>query len=405
MTSFIRPSSRYSTYDSRSSTTSSHFSDPSSSSEFNHKPSGSSSRALVKAKPSDLSRTRGGTGKSSKTDPSLTTMVRKLMEKKSALTTKPKSGANQTAGLLIPADFIAEDLKKNARRATGLSALQKKLFGKPSSSEKTKGKEVKALTEVKGNTRTLAMVLRSERELLNMNKEMESEIAELKLLFEEKNKEVEKLKDLCLNQREEIKSLKSAILFPDVMNSQLQGLLEKQGSELTQAKQVIPALQKQVSSLTGQLQSLAEDLAEVKADKRAKSSLQDHGNSPRTPTHSAINSWELSSDELTIPGSPDDLLLKDLNPCLTPRNAKSRSREFECTGSGSLYDESFSEEDEIQVYPVTDSNGYGRKLFKSSDICQNSIKKDMTNEASRRSNESKSTYRNHMTMNHHKLLV
>lgn len=74
---------------------------------------------------------------------------------------------------------------------------------------------------------------------------------------------MEKLKDLCLNQREEIKSLKSAILFPDVMNSQLQELLEKQGSELTEAKQVIPALQKQVSSLTGQLQSLAEDLAEV----------------------------------------------------------------------------------------------------------------------------------------------
>ncbi|KAI9124065.1 hypothetical protein K1719_005365 [Acacia pycnantha] len=157
MTSFIKPSSRHSTYDSRSPTTSSHFSDPSSPSEFNHKPSGSTSRALVKAKPSDLARTKGGTGKSSKTDPSMTTMVRKLMEKKSALMTKPKSGANQTVGLLIPTDFIAEDLKKNARRATGLSALQKKLFKKPLSSEKTKGKEVK------GNTRTLAAVLRSER--------------------------------------------------------------------------------------------------------------------------------------------------------------------------------------------------------------------------------------------------
>lgn len=75
--------------------------------------------------------------------------------------------------------------------------------------------------------------------------------------------QVEKLKDLCLNQREEIKALKSAILFPDVMNSQLNELVEKQGSELRQAKQVIPALQKQVTSLTGQLQCLAEDLAEV----------------------------------------------------------------------------------------------------------------------------------------------
>lgn len=74
---------------------------------------------------------------------------------------------------------------------------------------------------------------------------------------------MEKLKDLCLRQREEIKELKSAILFPDVMNSQLHELVEKQGSELKQAKQVIPALQKQVTSLTGQLQTLAEDLAEV----------------------------------------------------------------------------------------------------------------------------------------------
>lgn len=74
---------------------------------------------------------------------------------------------------------------------------------------------------------------------------------------------MDKLKDLCLRQREEIKSLKNAILFPDVMNSQLQEMLEKQGSELKQTKQVIPNLQRQVTSLTGQLQCLAEDLAEV----------------------------------------------------------------------------------------------------------------------------------------------
>lgn len=66
-----------------------------------------------------------------------------------------------------------------------------------------------------------------------------------------------------MKQREEIKALKSAILFPDVLNSQLQGLLEKQNSELKQAKQLIPTLQRQVTSLTGQLQYLAEDLAEV----------------------------------------------------------------------------------------------------------------------------------------------
>lgn len=68
---------------------------------------------------------------------------------------------------------------------------------------------------------------------------------------------------MCLKQREEIKSLKNAVLFPDVMNSQLEKLLQKQGSELNQAKHLIPSLQKQVTSLTGQLHCLAEDLAEV----------------------------------------------------------------------------------------------------------------------------------------------
>lgn len=95
-------------------------------------------------------------------------------------------------------------------------------------------------------------------EVFHEDAEMNSE-----LTFAFLNLQVEKLKDLCLNQREEIKSLKNSILFPEVMNSQLQELVEKQGSELKEAKQVIPSLQQQVSSLTGQLQSLAEDLAEV----------------------------------------------------------------------------------------------------------------------------------------------
>ncbi|KAH7841595.1 hypothetical protein Vadar_031893 [Vaccinium darrowii] len=50
-----------------------------------------------------------------------------------------------------------------------------------------------------------------------------------------------------------------AILFLDVMNSQLQDLLEKQGSELKQGKQLIPRLKQQVTSLIGQLQWLAEE--------------------------------------------------------------------------------------------------------------------------------------------------
>ncbi|MED6118572.1 hypothetical protein PIB30_004175 [Stylosanthes scabra] len=379
MASSMKPSSRYSTYDSRSST-SSHFSDPSSSSDFTTKPhTSSSSRALVNAKPSHVAATK-------KVDPSLTTMVKKLIMQK-----KPKSTSNQPK-LIVPSDLIAQQLKKDAKKATGLSSLQKKLFG-----GKVQSSEVKALTEVKGNTRTLAMVLRSERELLTMNKEQEGEISQLKILLDEKNKEVEKLKDLCLKQREEIKSLKNAILFPDATNSELQELVEKQSSELKQAKMVIPSLQKQVTSLTDQLQSLAEDLAEVKADKySAKKGFQGYASSPRTPTHAredACNSWEFSSDDQS-----DDLLLKDLNPCLTPVNTKSRSRDFEVMGSGSIPDESLSvSEDDVnvKVYPEIDFSSFDRKFSKSSDCCHNSTKRSVATTIKvigRRSDESKVAY-------------
>ncbi|XP_024022164.1 uncharacterized protein LOC21393877 isoform X2 [Morus notabilis] len=286
MAAKVKPSSRYSSYDARSST-SSHFSDPSSSVELKFKPtssSSSSSRALVKSKPSDLAK-----AKSKQSDPNFTTMVKKFMEKRSnsSSSSKLKKVDNRMAGLVIPSDVIAEDLKKTARKGTNFSALHKKLFGKGTPSSEKEKREVKALTEVKGNTRTLAMVLRSERELLSLTKEQEMGISELKLMLEEKNTEVEKLKDLCLKQREEIKALKDAILFPDVINSQFQDILEKQGSELKQAKQLIPTLQRQVTSLTGQLQCLAEDLAEVKADKySARAGFHHHSSSPRTPMYS-----------------------------------------------------------------------------------------------------------------------
>lgn len=167
----MKPSSRYSSYDARSSTAS-HHSYPSSSAEFKPKhPATSSSRAVVKSKPSP--------------DPNLTTMVKKFMEKRSSSKPKPINGT----ALVIPSDVIADDLKKTAKNGSNFAALHRKLFGKATGSADKK-KEVKALTEVKGNTRTLAMVLRSERELLSLNKDQESEIAELKLMLQEKNKEV-----------------------------------------------------------------------------------------------------------------------------------------------------------------------------------------------------------------------
>lgn len=116
-------------------------------------------------------------------------MMKKFMEKRSTSKAKPI----KATGLMIPSDLIAGDLKNTARNGTGsnLTALGRKLFGKGTGTTSSdKKKEVKALTEVKGNTRTLAMVLRSERELLNLNKEQEVEIAELKLMLEEKNREV-----------------------------------------------------------------------------------------------------------------------------------------------------------------------------------------------------------------------
>ncbi|KAF5742850.1 hypothetical protein HS088_TW09G00911 [Tripterygium wilfordii] len=370
--------SRYTSYDSRTST-SSFFSDPSSSTEFSGAKlkspaihNTSASRALVKAKQSDLS---ASTKAAKSNHHNLATMVKKFMEKKSAVVPKKAAGAG---GLVVPCDLIAEDLKRTARKGTNFNGLQKKLFGKASEEKKQQKKEVKALTEVKGNTRTLAMVLRSERELLSLNKEHEMEIAQLKLMLQERSREVEKLKDLCLKQREEIKALKDAILFPDVMNSQFQ--------ELKQAKQVLPTLQKQVTSLTGQLQCLADDLAEVKAEKYfSRERIGRSSSSSRTPTYdhdNATNSLEFSSGDPTSPGSPDDLFLDDLNPCLTPYSIKKITKEFE---DGSLL------VNNMQCNELGFTS-HLKKLSKSSDCYQSSDAGSKMARTARRSDESKSTY-------------
>ncbi|BBH00644.1 hypothetical protein Prudu_010684 [Prunus dulcis] len=330
----MKPSSRYSSYDARSST-SSHFSDPSSSTELKLP---TSSRAVVKSKASD---------------PNIATMMKTFMEKRSTSKAKPI----KATGLMIPSDLIAGDLKNMARNGAGsnLTALGRKLFGKGTGTTSSdKKKEVKALTEVKGNTRTLAMVLRSERELLNLNKEKEVEIAELKLMLEEKNRE-------------------------------LQEMLEKQGSELKQAKQVIPNLQRQVTSLTGQLQCLAEDLAEVKADKcSVRARFQRDDSSPRTPTYDdnePSNSVEFSSGDPTSPGSPDDMFLKDLNPCLTPYYAKTKSKEFDEMG----YDSPYGHHESLSQNKMEFGfNFCAKKLSRSSDCSQKSEAESRIAQANRR---------------------
>ncbi|CAA6653606.1 unnamed protein product [Spirodela intermedia] len=277
-----------------------------------------SSGAVVRMAPGDVAVKNGR---------DLGSMVRKFMEKRS----KPKTGSSNTVKLVGTPAQIEEDLKR-AVGATGkgsnLSTFHRKLFQKGKSGDAV---PAKALTEAKLNTRTLAMVLRSERELLDQNREHESVILKLQSQLEDKEREVEKLKDLCLKQREEIKTLKDAILFPNAANGPLQVLQENQGPELQEANQVIPTLQKQVRSLTGQLQSLVEDLAEVRADKySARSCFEGYALSPRTPEcdHGSANSLEFSSAEQTIPGSPDDAFLEDLNPCLTPCSSKAKPKEY-----------------------------------------------------------------------------
>ena len=194
---YLKPHSRYSSYDTRSST-SSHFSDPSSSTELKLKSAvtanTSSSRALVvkSSKPSDLSsRAKSKPSNSNPPNLNLASMVKKFMEKKSS-----SSSSTKAVKLVIPSDVIGDDLKKTARKGTSFTGLHRKLFGNGNETaafEDKKKKKVKALTEVKENTRTLAMVLRSERELLGMNKEQEMEIAQLKFLLEEKSTEVSQI--------------------------------------------------------------------------------------------------------------------------------------------------------------------------------------------------------------------
>ncbi|KAL5164436.1 hypothetical protein HKD37_18G049762 [Glycine soja] len=116
----------------------------------------SSSRAFIEVKPSNTA----------KGDPTFTTMVKKFMDR------KPKSSSSIAAiatRLIVPFDLLAKDLKKDAKKVARFSMLQNKLFGKGASEKKEK---VKTLTKVKNNTGTLAMVLRSKRELLSINKEL-----------------------------------------------------------------------------------------------------------------------------------------------------------------------------------------------------------------------------------------
>ncbi|XP_057470633.1 uncharacterized protein LOC130759518 isoform X3 [Actinidia eriantha] len=310
MSSIKSAASRYNSFDSRSSTQS-HHTDPSSSAElkprrnqFYH-----ASGAIVRAKSSDAAPMKV------KNDANLSAMVKKLVAG------KPKKAEN----LVIPTDFIAEDLKKAGQKESNFAGLHRKLFSKGSA--KKEGSEKKALTDVKLNTnttdtRTLAMVLRSERELLSQNKEQEAEIAELKMMLEEKNRE-------------------------------------------------------------------------VKADKYSVRGCFDADiNSPKTPAYDqedAANSLEFSFEDPITPGSPDDMFLKDLNPCLTPYYAQTKSKEFEAMRYDPPQDERFSGKN-MQFCREIGFDSHIKKLSKSSDCCQCSNSGSSSARAARLSVESKYAY-------------
>ncbi|KAL6636894.1 hypothetical protein ACP70R_024466 [Stipagrostis hirtigluma subsp. patula] len=266
----------------------------------------------------------------------------------------------------LPIPPAAAAAAKNGGGGGGkLPGLSRKLLFQKGSPADAAGKKTKALTDVKNggnaaNTRTLAMVLRSERELLAQSKAQDDEIAALRLQLENKDREVERLKDLCLRQREEIRTLKDAVLFPDA--------------------EPVPTpdrrLRDEISTLTGQIQCLAQELAQVKAEKHtSRLGFDDDGycSSPRTPgfNEETAFSLECSIGEAETPnyGSPDEMFSKDLNPCLTPCIAKSKSdvsTQFHSSSHFTMVS-SGSHPSSSKARLEQSSSAFGRPMSKSSD--------------------------------------
>lgn len=277
-----------------------------------HGSSSSSSRALVVAGRSGRDLRGAGGLPQPHHQGNLGSVLRRLI----SMDKKPPSAK---ARLPVPPAAVAAAAKTNG--GGKLPGLSRKLFQKGSSADAAAAKKTKALTDVKNggnnaNTRTLAMVLRSERELLAQSQVQEDEIAALRLQLENKDREVERLKDLCLRQREEIRTLKDAVLFPDAESE----------------PEPDRRLRDEISTLTSQIQCLAQELAQVKAEKHsARAGFDDDGycSSPGTPgfNEETAFSLECSIGEAETPnyGSPDEMFSKDLNPCLTPCIVKSKS--------------------------------------------------------------------------------
>ncbi|PAN44991.1 hypothetical protein PAHAL_9G086400 [Panicum hallii] len=324
-----------------------------------HGSSSSSSRALVVAGRSGRDLLGAGGRPQPHHQGNLGSVLRRLI----SMDKKPPSAK---AHLPVPPAAVAAAAKNNG--GGKLPGLSRKLFQKGSPADAAAAKKTKALTDVKNggnnaNTRTLAMVLRSERELLAQSKAQEDEIAALRLQLENKDREVERLKDLCLRQREEIRTLKDAVLFPDA------------GPE----PEPDHRLRDEISTLTNQIQCLAQELAQVKAEKHsARSGFDDDGycSSPRTPgfNEETAFSLECSIGEAETPncGSPDEMFSKDLNPCLTPCIVKSKSDVSAQFQSSSHFikecqESSGSHRSSSKARADRSYNSFGKPISKSSD--------------------------------------
>ncbi|KAF8775630.1 hypothetical protein HU200_004408 [Digitaria exilis] len=343
--------SRYAAYDSPSPSPSPRRAAPATPGGGAH---GSSSRALVVAG-------RSGRDLAARPQPhhqggNLGSVLRRLI----SMDKKPPSAKGHLP--LPPAAAAAAAAAKN-NGGGKLPGLSRKLFQKGSSTDAA-AKKTKALTDVKNggnnaNTRTLAMVLRSERELLSQSKAQEDEIAALRLQLENKDREVERLKDLCLRQREEIRTLKDAVLFPDAETE----------------PEPDRRLRDEISTLTDQIQCLAQELAQVKAENHsARSRFDDDGycSSPRTPgfNEETAFSLECSIGEAETPncGSPDEMFSKDLNPCLTPCIFKSKSDvSAQFQSSHFTKESSGSHCRSTKTRADRSYNSFGRPMSKSSD--------------------------------------
>ncbi|GJZ03949.1 hypothetical protein Tco_0537224 [Tanacetum coccineum] len=234
--------------------------------------------------------------------------------------------------MVVDPNFIANldfDNKKNKKVTSGLGGLMhKKLFGSGD------GKKKKALTELKQpnnavNARTLAMVLKSERELLSQNKDQESEILQLKSILNDKNMR-----------------LPYVSLFLSFFSS---SILK------TPSQTYHPTLQRQVTSLTDQLQCLAEDLAEVKADKYSVMGCYDGlVSSPRTPAYEqdeATNSLDVRAKGMHNPVVQDEL---------------TNNADFEVMEYGSCMENSSYNNNTTTRCHEIGFGSHGRKLSKSS---------------------------------------